>query len=178
MLRAQKSVRAQRSSVCKMVATSVILFLTTAAFAARSETQKSPFGIGLVLVNPTGLSANYRLSPRNAIDAAVGWNFGYYVEGHTDYLFKTKMLYREGTVLLTAHYGLGIRIRHVTESKSKREDSANAHQDRIGPRFPVGVDVWFPTSSLEIFSELAGVLDLAPKSDFSIEFAAGVRFYF
>ncbi len=36
-----------------------------------------PFGLGIIIGDPTGLSGNYRLSQQRSIDAAVAWSFGH-----------------------------------------------------------------------------------------------------
>ena len=60
------------------VAGAAVLALGAVAVAPSESRADSPgaFGLGLVIGDPTGLSAAYKLSGDRSVDAAVAWNFG------------------------------------------------------------------------------------------------------
>ena len=65
----------------------------SAVTAAGQDSHKlageSPFGLGVMIGEPTGISGKYWLSPANAIDFAVAWSFANDANFHlhTDYLY-------------------------------------------------------------------------------------------
>ena len=67
-------------------------FAVTSFVSAEARADSAgPFGLGLVIGDPTGLSMNYRLSSDRSVDAALAWNFGRWsgFEMHADYLLAT-----------------------------------------------------------------------------------------
>lgn len=145
----------------------MFLALGIVFFLSSSAAQGSDLGLGLILGEPTGLSLKSWLGNRTALDFAAAWSFANNdsLHFHADYLVHDFSQFKVKKGKLPLYYGIGGRVK--TEKKS-----------RIGVRIPVGVCYIFEKTPLEIFFELAPLLDLVPKTDFGITGGIGIRYYF
>lgn len=132
-----------------------------------------PVGVGIVIGDPTGLSANYRLSSQRSVDAAVAWAFGSYpgFELHSDYLWHRNGLLRAEKVAFDLHYGIGARLISISDRHA-------SDRTYFGPRLPLGLSTNFNQSALEVFGELALVMNLVPGTSADFDFGIGARVYF
>jgi len=148
----------------------VLLFgMTGAAWAVSPQpgTAKD-FGVGAMIGDPTGLSAKYWITGTRAVDMAVAWELSGdddRMELHADHLwhFDLKIDRMEGRLPL--YVGLGGRL-------------LTGHDARLGVRVPFGISYLFPRIPIELFGEIAPVLDLTPDTDTTVNGGVGVRFYF
>lgn len=149
----------------------ILFFLSMTVFA-----QKGQFGAGIIIGEPTGLSAKFNLGSGNAIDAGLAWSFknpsGMHV--HADYLYHAYNLIRVSSGKLPVYFGIGGRIKF----KNNEAGSNNDNSATIGVRIPVGLSYEFATAPLDLFLEIAPTLNLAPKTEFDLNGAIGLRFYF
>lgn len=142
------------------------LFLLSGLIAGKVHAQHEGFGAGVIVGEPTGVSAKYWLDDRTALDGALAWSF----EGRNSLHFHATWLYHRFDLIevdngaLPVYYGFGARF------KSRR--------DRVGIRIPVGMAYHFENSPVELFAELAPILDIAPSTSLSINAAIGGRWYF
>ena len=149
--------------------TALIFVLITIVFSSAAAAEGGPFGLGIILGEPTGLGGKLFLTKKNAIDGAVAWS----LEGdndfhiHGDYLYHSYNLIIVDGAELPLHFGVGGRIKF-------REN----HDDEVGIRFPVGLNYIFDTAPFDVFLEIVPILNLAPDSDFDLNAALGGRFYF
>ncbi|MGH2570945.1 MAG: hypothetical protein ACRDGR_06950 [bacterium] len=129
---------------------------------------QSSVGVGIVVGDPTGLSVKFRLSRVNALDTALAWSLSDDNDLHVraDYIWHKYDVISVKKGRLPLFFGVGGRIEF-------REVS----DDRVGIRFPVGLDYYFSGAPFDVFVELAPVLDVAPDTDFDIEGAIGGRFW-
>ena len=132
-------------------------------------TDSDRLGIGLILGEPTGLSAKYFFTEKFALDGAVGWSFHREtdVHLHADALWHTHDLFDTSEGRGSLYYGVGGRtkFRHRAE-------------DRVGVRAPVGVSFKFDRAPVDLFVEVAPVLDFAPATRGSLTAGIGARFWF
>jgi len=138
-------------------------------FTGISSAQTDGFGLGIIAGQPTGLSAKYWLSSSNALDFALGYSFEKYsrMSLHVDYLFHTRNLFNTSENI-SLHYGPGGRLRLVEDGE----------KSRLGVRFDVGL-TWIPRNSpVDVFLEIAPLLDIIPETKFSFNSGIGVRYYF
>lgn len=143
-----------------------ILCLALLFCAGFAEAQNRGFGIGIILGEPTGLSGKYWTSNKTAIDGGLAWSFGRggSLHIHGDYLwhvfdvFKTKEM-------IPLYFGLGGRIRF-------------ANTARLGIRIVGGIDYMVQTVPLDVFLELAPIMDLAPATELRFNGGIGARFFF
>ena len=125
-------------------------------------------GVGVMLGNPTGVSAKHWLDGATAVDAGVGFSFGSSTNLalHSDYLFHS-----EGALVLNdvhpldIYYGLGGRIKFSDDII-------------IGARVPVGVAYKDPNGSSDMFAEVAPVINFISRVGVDMHLLFGARYYF
>jgi hypothetical protein len=151
------------------------------------------YGIGLMVGDPTGISAKAWIGETNAIDAGVGdYGFGYRggcfrdaagrpvcdrgwgdrtLSVHVDYLWQSKIA-RFPAAQLDWHVGAGARTLFY---------SAPCAADcwALGGRVPFGLDLAFARPDfLEIFLEIAPAVYVVPAAFFAFDGGLGARAYF
>ena len=123
------------------------------------------FGLGIILGEPTGISAKLWLSGATAIDGAVAWSFAnesaFHI--HADFLIHNFDVFSK---VVPLYYGIGGRIKF-------REN-----ETRLGVRIPVGVAYDIPSTTIDLFLEIVPLLNLNPSTSFTLNGAIGGRFYF
>jgi hypothetical protein len=147
---------------------SILFFVFIAGLTCGTvEAQSRGFGLGIVVGEPTGISAKLWTGYGKAIDGAVAWSSDgeNTVYLHGDFLFHRFYRYKARRHRLLPYYGIGGRIK--VEEKTK-----------VGIRIPLGVNYLLANSPLDIFIEAVPLLDLAPSTDISINGAIGIRYFF
>ncbi len=141
------------------------------------------FGIGLILGTPTGLSLELRLSPRTALDFAIGFDElddddddfgdddgGYF---HFDYLVYLADLSRGGSVGVPLYLGIGAAI--YDDDDGFDDDDLN-----VGLRVPFGIALALRSVPLQFFFELAVrilvVDDDDGRDDDNVDLTGGLGF--
>ncbi len=145
----------------------IISFICVTFSISNSYTQSKSFGIGIILGEPTGLSAKYWTSGVNAFDFGLGYSFekNSNLHLHGDYLFHIDGVVK-ASERISIYYGPGIRLK-------LREDNGS----RLGVRGVLG-GFWIPRGSIvDVFVEIAPVMDLVPATKFSFDGGIGVRFF-
>ncbi len=142
--------------------------------------QDHKFGLGVIVGEPTGISAKLWTSSRNAFDFGLGWSNGgdrlgkydgYYDGGsrvhfHMDYLWHSFDAIRS-TERFPLYYGIGGRI-----------NSGAGYHDSFAVRGVFGI-AWLPRNTpIDVFLELAPSLQLTSSTGFGIDAGFGARFYF
>jgi hypothetical protein len=134
--------------------------------AGSIRAQDKGFGAGIMAGSPTGLNGKLWVSQENAVDIGLAWSFADegYLHIHGDYLWHFPHVIESSQPLLL-YAGLGGRL-------GLGDDA------RIGVRIPGGIEWWPRSTPLDVFLELAPILDLTPKTEFSFNGVVGVRFFF
>jgi hypothetical protein len=147
------------------------VFLLLALFLSGSKifAQQSGLGVGIMLGDPTGLSGKLWIGD-TAIDAGAAWSFSTTggqnaVHLHVDYLFHSFGVFGVNRGKLPIYFGVGGRARLETDP-------------RIGVRIPFGLAYLFENAPVDIFFEIAPLLDLVPATAFGVNAALGFRFFF
>lgn len=147
--------------------------------------QGSGFGIGIMLGEPTGLSAKLWTGGERALAFGLAWGGlgrgGGYVHVHGDYLFHNFDLITVSSGKMALHYGPGVRVRTWGGDRywnNGRYYEARGGHTRLGIRFPVGLTYLFDGAPVDIFLEAAPALDLIPGTSFDVDAALGFRYYF
>lgn len=169
-------------------ATLVLTTLATAEARPRPAgrtsdfTANKTFGLGIMLGSPTGLSGKYYLSSDTALDFGLGvYGYGRHRRGgdlhlHADFLWHPVVLAKADPFHLPLYFGIGGRF----------WDHGRYNDDlHLGVRAPIGIALDFNNIPLDIFFELALILDFVTH-DFDdhggingdIAGAIGVRYYF
>ena len=145
-----------------------------------SIAQGGNFGLGLIIGEPTGISAKLWTSPVNAFDFGLGWsrggdwigrNDGYYRSGtrvhfHMDYLWHAFDVIRSSD-RFPLYYGIGGRI-----------NGGSGYTSSIAVRGVFGI-AWLPRDTpIDLFFELAPSLQLTSSTGFGIDAGIGGRYFF
>ena len=143
----------------------LIVLLSTTVFAAERE----KFGIGVILGEPTGITAKFMITDNNAIDFGTGWETSGDNKLHIygDYLFHLYDVIEVPKGLLPLYFGVGARM--VFHDNDDNE---------LGVRFPIGIEYVFENAPLGAFFELVPVLDLTPDTELDFEAGTGIRYFF
>lgn len=133
----------------------VVAALAASAGPALAEgTEKGSLGVGVVIGEPTGVAAKLYLQDDQAIQAALGLTFvsgGF--QAHADYVFHPVILEEREAFTLPAYVGPGVRVMQHREGRGGDTDF------RIGARAVAGLLFDFKEIPLDVFVEVAGVLD-------------------
>lgn len=160
-----------------MIAVGLLLTSLLAAAPAQAEpTEKGVLGIGLILGEPTGISAKLYLQDDRAIQGAVGAAFvGGGIHVHADYVFHPWILEERESFTIPVYVGPGVRV--VDYRLGRSGDTYIA----VGARAVAGLLFDFKEVPLDAFVEVAGVVEYGFSShgfDLTINAGAGARYYF
>jgi hypothetical protein len=163
MSRAHREPRACRNTV---LAFAIACALLPAIFA--NAAAQGPFGLGVIVGEPTGVAAKYWLSNRTAFAGAVAWSFA--DEGafhiHGDYLWHYFDRVKVEKGRLPLYLGVGGRFKAVNDDAL------------LGVRFPLGVCYLLENAPVDFFLEVVPLLDLAPETELRGNAAFGFRYFF
>jgi hypothetical protein len=125
------------------------------------------FGLGVMLGEPTGISAKLWLGETSAVDGGVAWSFAQNpaVSVHADYLFHFFDVISVKAGRLPLYVGIG--------------GAFSAGQDPdLGVRIPVGLTYLFDGPPLDLFLEVAPIVLVFPATTLDFSGGLGIRFYF
>jgi len=133
-----------------------------------SAAQVGGTGVGIVLGEPSGLSAKHWVSSENAIQAGLAFSLDEndYIYLQADYLWHVPGLVKLNSAEFLLHYGVGAAFGFA--------DAGSA----FAIRGPVGLSYKFAQAPVDIFVELAPIFLLSPDTDLDIQFGIGSRYYF
>jgi hypothetical protein len=144
------------------------IILVIGIFSSFSLAQSNGFGLGILLGQPSAISAKLWTTSSTAFDFGLGYSFESQnrVHMHADYLFHVKNIFNT-TENIALYYGPGARLAFHENADS-----------RFGVRFDVGL-VWIPRNTpIDVFLELAPILDIIPETRFAMNGGIGVRYFF
>ena len=114
--------------------------------------EKGAFGLGVILGEPTGIAAKLYLDDSTAIDGAAGLAIiGGGLHIHADFLWHPVVLEERDMFVLPAYVGVGGRL--------AQRDRGTANDFHIGARGVAGLLFDFKEIPLDVFVEVAGILD-------------------
>ena len=145
-----------------------------------SVAQDHGFGLGVIIGEPTGISAKLWTSPVNAFDFGLGWSIGgdrignykgnydgrSRVHFHMDYLWHAFEAIHSSE-RFPLYYGIGGRF-----------NNGAGYDASIAVRGVFGI-AWLPHSTpIDIFLELVPSLQLTSTTGFSLDAGLGARYFF
>jgi len=144
--------------------------------AGTASAQDKGTGIGIIVGEPTGLSLKKWMTSTTAIDGALAWAFdpntSFHV--HANYLIHVYDVITPETGRMPLYYGVGARVKFDDKRRGGRHDP----RTRTGVRVPLGMNYHFAQAPVDLFLEIVPILDLAPRTDVSLNAAVGARFFF
>lgn len=128
--------------------------------------QDGILGLGVMVGEPTGISAKLMAGRGNAFSGGAAWSISsdvFYFQ--IDYLryFYDVFPVSEGALPLYAGIGGGATL---------KDDPV------LGPRIPLGLAYFFADTPIEVFAEVAPRIILVPDTNFDVQGVVGVRFLF
>ena len=146
---------------------------TAPAAAASADT--GTWELGVILGEPTGLSAKYWMTANTALDFGAAWSFG--EDGnfhlHCDYLFHNFDIFKVDQGSLPLYFGIGGRVRFEDDHPLEEH-----HGTHVGIRLVLGIEYLVEEYPMSIFFEVAPIVDLAPSTDGSMNGGLGIRYVF
>ena len=132
-------------------------------------------GLGIILGAPTGLSLKFWQSRRTAFDLALAWDFiddKDYFHIHGDYLYHFPLTL-EGVTRSTlwTYLGIGARLRFKSNGEEKDKKV-------FGIRGVGGLEFMPHRVPLDVFLEIAPVMNIIKTTDFDIDVGIGIRYTF
>lgn len=156
------------------IAIAICMFFAVQDSAAQQRT----FGLGIILGEPTGISAKLWTSRETAFDFGLGWsmegdrmnNINYNgtsrTHFHMDYLWHSFDAIHSAE-RFPLYYGIGGRI-----------NSGSGYDASVAVRGVFGI-AWLPRETpLDVFLELVPMLQLTSSTGFGIDVGLGARYYF
>ena len=143
-----------------------------------------PFGLGVVIGEPTGLSAKLWLDQKHAIDFGLSFSFDDYFLIFSDYLFHFPGAFGRSSAFvteLTPYIGIGGVLAFANDRRRDRDRHFFGRERDtlgLGVRVPLGIE-WIPSKApLGVFVELVPGIAIAPATDAFFEGGIGIRYYF
>jgi len=124
-------------------------------------------GLGIILGEPTGISFKMWSSETVGFDAGAAWSFvdSSFFQIHGDMLFHNYNIFKVDTGKMSLFYGFGGRIKFADDTI-------------VSLRVPVGISYEFEKTPIELFLEVAPMLNLTPATEVDIAGGIGFRYYF
>jgi hypothetical protein len=131
--------------------------------------------LGVILGEPTGLSAKYWMTTNTALDFGAAWSFGengnFHL--HCDYLYHNFDIFKVDEGSLPLYFGIGGRIRFEGDDTMDKD-----HGTHVGLRLVLGIEYLVAAYPMSIFFEVAPIVDLAPATEGSMNGGLGIRYVF
>ena len=150
----------------KMIITAALL---CTVLSGNALAEGGSFGLGVIVGEPTGIDGKWFMSKTTALEGAAAWSMSGDNEFQLqlDYKFHNYSLITVKEGELPVYFGIGGRIAF--------RDNAD---DNLGIRIPVGLSYLFANAPLDVFGEIVPVMELTPDTDFDLEGAIGIRYFF
>ena len=147
----------------------LLVFVILALTVGRLQAQNRGTGLGVILGEPTGFSFKHWVGGTTAIDAGLAWSVNSdNVHFHMTYLFHAFNWIKSTDSFgsrLNVYYGIGGRVRADKRS-------------RAGARGVMGLVYFVKGAPLDVFLEVAPVMDVAPETDLDFNAGLGIRYFF
>jgi hypothetical protein len=149
----------------KLLVAIVLVLGVSRPNAARAES----IGLGVFLGQPTGLDIKIGLQGRSALDIVLGatrFDEPRASYGHLQYLVLLGVA-RGSSINVPFRLGIGAAVYGITEDATS-----------LAARLPLQIALRFRRTPLEIYGEVAFVVQLIDDVDTDIDGGIGVRVYF
>jgi len=157
----------------KMLTILSLLVLSFSWAQAANHSADDDYAVGVILGDPTGLSAKMKLNNEHSLDGALAYSSGRHhgTQIHSDYLWDRARSWETTQGPLYMYYGLGGRLISYT-------DKDDHSQISLGPRGSLGLDFNIFNPNIELFGELALILEVVPSITADVDAGIGARIRF
>jgi hypothetical protein len=177
-------------------AAALVLLTSTADAARRGGAPANPFGLGLMLGAPTGLTGKLYLGAPFALQMGVGVVDDFSGDGwdddalhiHLDAVWHPAILARNGDITMPFYLGVGARFAESDHHFNYQGIWYDDDHAVFGVRAPFGLLIDFNRVPLDVFFEVAVVVNLVYFEDdgpfehdhdhVGINGGIGLRYYF
>ncbi len=151
----------------------LLSILFTALILTTTVAHAENYALGVILGDPSGLSGKMKYDNSHSIDGALAYSTGRHsgMQFHSDYLWDRARSWETTQGPLNMYYGLGGRL------ISYNDDHDNA-KISLGARGSLGLDFNINNPNIELFGELALILDVAPSMAADLDAGIGARIRF
>lgn len=166
----------------------VLALLVTLGSASAAFAQGAgPFGLGLVLGEPSGLTGKYWMDGAQAVQGHLAFSLDEHDRGRdyvvviADYLYHIDVFnMRSSSVDLPIYVGIGGKVSIRTgDDRWCQEHHNSCDSDLgVGVRIPIGLDLLLRKAPLEFFLEIVPGLRVIPSTDGDVDAGLGARYYF
>lgn len=139
-----------------------------------------PFGLGIILGEPSGLSAKLWFDRVHASDAGAAWSFATQSFAfHADYLYHLRGAVMAGGADIPPFAGIGGYLR-LNRSGYVDPRGRDLEPDPVefGVRVPLGICHRFEAVPIGVSLEIVPGLELFPATFFKLQGGIAVRYYF
>ncbi len=144
----------------------------TAPVYTSTERQGGPFGLGVSMGTPTGLTGRLWFSRDSAIQFSTGGNLGEKgsLTGSMDYIIALEhMSEDEGNYFITTYAGAGVGFDYSY--------TVNDNSMAFGPRLVGGASVTLPTLPIDIFIQVSPTIFVVQDLTWSMGGQIGAHYY-
>ncbi|GAB4303675.1 MAG: hypothetical protein Kow0090_19260 [Myxococcota bacterium] len=136
---------------------------------------KGPFGLGIILGEPSGITGKLWLTEGNALQMTASWSLNhdsFIVIG--DYTYSFWYIIRSAdAVAFPLYVGFGGAL-----GIGGKEHPWDKSDPKLALRIPLGLAVAFRRAPVEIFLEVAPAILVIPEVEGDVMGGIGARFYF
>jgi hypothetical protein len=164
----------------------ITLQISPEAKAVTGGAPGGPFGLGIILGEPTGITGKYFMNQDYAIDGGLSFDFARWFLVYGDWLYHMRGGFGSRTEVAAAttpYFGLGGLVVVSTKSdfdihRERYFTDSSANKIAMGLRIPIGIEWRAPTIPLGIFAEIVPGITIIPGTYGFIQGGIGARFYF
>ncbi len=171
-----------------LVLAALLTTLTTSMAHAQRNSWGSggPFGLGIILGEPSAITARYNLDKVRAIDGGISFFYSRWTLLYIDGLYQFQGAFGRANSFFaqtTPYIGLGgvLVISDLPRRESRREryfSDSDSTDLAFGLRIPLGAEWRAVTAPIGVFAEIAPGLTILPGTNSFIQLGIGARFYF
>jgi hypothetical protein len=149
----------------RILTIAAIAFLLTLSLTPTLQAEdRSEFGLGIVLGEPTGLNAQFYWNQNSAVDFTAAWSLGDWLTVAGDYQIYNYL--GDAPREWRWYYGLGSYMTFPDD-----EDLT------LGVRVPVGLKYHFPYSVIDAWAEVAPGIELLEDTQAILHGGIGLTFW-
>ncbi len=159
------------------------LILILLFFQNSQAVERPNFGLGVVIGNPTAVTALYDIDTLRSLDTALSYASNDYFLIYGDYLIHYQNLFTQKnkfTSQLRPYLGFGAILVATNKDRNDNERYYGKKSGAVGfgIRIPIGAEWKSSEMPIGIFLELAPGVSLAPATDGFFQAGLGIRYYF
>ena len=158
----------------------ILVTMTAAIMAQTASAADSNFGLGLVLGDPSGISARIAAGSNNSINVILGYD----VNQNDNRYYRDNCCRDGGVLYMGADYvWYNYNLIHVSSGRlplyfGPGVNFVISNYSSVGIRGVVGLEYQFANAPFDLFFELAPGVNIVPNTEVGVDAGFGGRFFF